>query len=287
MNNQTALTARYIDLLKKSLLNDLYIENEAKLIYTINAIATGSQVELSGIFNIHKDINLIQLLRNIKDTGDSIIFPTNITGVELRNLAELSHTMIGRKRLENIQYCVERVISDNVPGDFIETGVWRGGATIFMRGILAAYDINDRRVFVADSFEGVPPPSHKEDEGFDLSASVYPILAVSMDEVRDLFSRYGLLDDNVVFIKGWFKDTLPKAPIERLSILRLDGDLYESTMDTLNPLYDKVVQGGFIIVDDYESCQPCKNAINEFRRSRGITEELLKIDAQSVCWRKG
>ena len=205
---------------------------------------------------------------------------------EMRNHTELAHTMIGRKRLDNLQYCMETVLDDGVPGDFLEAGVWRGGACIFMRGVLAAYGIADRAVWVADSFEGVPRSTHPNDLGVDLSVDVLPVLAVPLEQVRELFDRYDLLDDQVRFLKGWFKDTLQAAPIDRLALLRLDGDLYESTMDALVPLYDKVAPGGFVIVDDYHSCAPCQRAIDDFRSARGIEEPMEKIDEQSVFWRK-
>lgn len=80
----------------------------------------------------------------------------------------------------------------------------------------------------------------------------------SLEEVQENFRRYNLLDDQVQFLKGWFCDTLPTAPIEKLAVLRLDGDLYESIMDGLNALYDKVSPGGFIIVDDYGDFEPCR-----------------------------
>ena len=100
------------------------------------------------------------------------------------------------------------------------------------------------------------------------------------------YRRYGLLDEQVVFLKGWFKDTLAKAPIERLAVLRLDGDLYESTMDALNPLYAKVASGGFIIVDDYFALTQCERAISEFRATHGISDPIHKIDDAGVYWRK-
>ena len=137
-----------------------------------------------------------------------------------------------------------------------------------------------------DSFDGVPSPTLPEDAGFDLSKKVYPFLAVSKETVAQLFERYGLLDAQVKFLVGWFKDTLSVAPIEAISVLRLDGDLYESTMDALNPLYAKVSCGGFIIVDDYYSCPPCGKAIDDFRAANRITDEMVKIDDQSVFWRK-
>lgn len=291
--NKTALTKQYLDLLKKSLLNELYVENEARLIHTFSHILNNRPLEYSHYLNITRiQPHIIKVLLDYKLNGGTTILKyaaadgTIRKAHELRNITELSHTMVGRKRLENVQMCVETVLENNINGDFIETGIWRGGTCIFMRGILMAYGVTDRTVWAADSFEGVPPPTWPEDEGFDISSSVFPVLAVSLDEVRELFLRYDLLDENVKFLKGWFKDTLSTAPIERLAILRLDGDLYESTMDALVPLYDKVTRGGFIIVDDYGSCPPCKRAIDDFRSQHGISEALQPIDAQAVYWRK-
>jgi O-methyltransferase len=292
---KTALARQYLDLLKKSLLNELYVENEARLLHTFLTMLENRPLEYNHFFNINITRirpNIIDALRTNKLNGEYTLLKyaaadgTIKAAPELRNITELSHTMIGRKRLENVQFCAETALADSIKGDFIETGIWRGGTCIFMRGILAAYGVTDRTVWAADSFEGVPPPTWPEDEGFDISSSVLPVLAVSLDEVRELFSRYDLLDDNVKFLKGWFKDTLPAAPIERLAILRLDGDLYESTMDALVPLYDKVGPGGFVIVDDYGSCPPCKHAIDDFRSQRGISDTLQTIDAQGVYWRK-
>jgi len=291
--NKTELTEQYIDLLKKSLLNELYVENEARLIHTFGQMLNKLPLEYSHYFNIAKtQPDLIKLLFQLKLTGDTILLNEKTAdgkaraAHELRNITELSHTMIGRKRLENIQFCVETVLKENIQGDFIETGIWRGGSCIFMRGLLKAYGVTDRVVWAADSFEGVPPPTLPEDSGFDISAKVLPVLAVSIEDVQELFQRYELLDEKVKFLKGWFKDSLPDAAIERLAILRLDGDLYESTMDALIPLYDKVEPGGFVIVDDYGSCPPCKHAISDFRSQHGIQEELHTVDAHAVYWRK-
>jgi len=139
-------------------------------------------------------------------------------------------SMLPLARLENIQQCVLEAIERDVPGDLIETGVWRGGATIFMRGILKALDIRDRDVWVADSFEGLPTPDPVK---YPLEAKVYhgPVmkdafqhLAASLELVKRNFAAYELLDEQVRFLKGWFKDTLPIAPIGRLAVIRLDGD---------------------------------------------------------------
>lgn len=199
-----------------------------------------------------------------------------------------AHTMIGMPRLDNLQACLEEVLRLKIPGDVIETDVWRGGATIFMRGILKAYGVTDRRVWVADSFAGLPPGN----------AALYPKenpdpyylaqdLAVSIDEVKLNFARYGLLDEQVWFLQGWFRDTLPAAPIEKLALLRLDGDLYESTMDALVHLYHKLSPGGMIIVDDYGVVSSCNAAVDDFRREQGVSEQMFPIPGSGAWWRKG
>jgi O-methyltransferase len=198
-----------------------------------------------------------------------------------------AETMIGLKRLDNLHACIEAVIRDQIPGDFIETGVWRGGACIFMRGALNAYGDQTRNIWVADSFEGLPRPDgrYQQDEG-DLHWTMSHTLAVSLDQVKANFSRYGLLDERVRFLKGWFKDTLPTAPIERLAILRLDGDMYSSTMDALVSLYPKLSRGGFAIIDDFGAVEACRKAVTDFRASNKINDPIAPIDWAGVYWRK-
>lgn len=197
-----------------------------------------------------------------------------------------AETMVGLKRLDNLQQCVTSVIRNGVPGDLIETGVWRGGSSIFMRAILKAYGDTSRKVWLADSFRGLPPPDparYPVDEGDTLWK--YSELAIPMEQVKANFSRYGLLDDQVAFLPGWFRDTLPTAPIERLAVLRLDGDLYESTMEALVALYPKVSAGGFVIVDDY-GLPTCRAAIEDFRLAQGITDPIQRIDWTGACWQR-
>ena len=284
------LARRYLDLLKRSLVNDLYIENEARIVHMVAAAVDGRPIDLALVAEIDRDAPLVAAINHAKEIGGTVTI-NRTTGDRaplpaLRRVTDLSHTMIGRRRLDNLERCLEQIVADAVPGDLIETGVWRGGAVIFMRGFLAAHAITDRLVWAADSFAGLPPPSLAQDAGFDGSAAVAPGLAVSLDAVKRLFERYGLLDDQVRFLAGWFKDTLARAPIERLALLRLDGDLYESTMDALTALYDRLSPGGFVIVDDYFSCPPCREATEDFRRERAITEATTQIDPQSVFWRK-
>jgi hypothetical protein len=206
---------------------------------------------------------------------------------EGRDWPAAAHTMIGMRRLDNLQSCVVTVLEDNVPGDLIETGVWRGGATILMRAILKAYGAMDRRVWVADSFAGLPPPDPErfpQDTG-DLHHT-HPELAVSQEQVAANFERYGLLDDQVRFLKGWFRDSLPVAPIDALAVIRLYGDMYGSTMDGLVNLYPKLTPGGFLIVDDYGYAEACRQAVHDYRQAHHIREEILPVDWTGVYWRR-
>lgn len=199
-----------------------------------------------------------------------------------------AHTMMGLKRLDNLQFCVESIITDNIPGDLVETGVWRGGGTIFMRAVLAAHEIHDRTVWVVDSFTGLPKPNSDKypDDAGDVHYTKSE-LAVSLEEVKRNFEQYGLLDEQVKFLKGWFSETLPNAPIEKIAVLRMDGDMYESTMDTLINLYHKIVEDGYIIVDDFGAVPACKKAVEDFRKSNNIIEDIIQVDWTCVYWRKG
>ncbi len=238
----------YLNLLKKVLLNTIYEDK-----------------------NIRPDISSDYKVENRENGYD---WPS------------VAHTMIGKKRLDNVHYCIKQILVNKVPGDFIETGVWRGGATIFMRGALKAYGDTKRKVWVADSFEGLPAPNtakYPEDSGYDYH--LFPQLAVSVEQVKANFSKYDLLDDRVMFLKGFFSQTLPNAPIKEIALLRLDGDLYESTMDALTNLYSKLSVGGYIIIDDY-FLTPCKSAVDEFRLSNKITDPIQEIDGMGVYWKK-
>jgi O-methyltransferase len=198
-----------------------------------------------------------------------------------------AETMIGLRGLDNIQHCIADVLRRSVPGDLIETGVWRGGAVIFMRAVLEAYGDRARLVWAADSFRGLPRPDadrYPADAG-DRHWAMSDLVS-GLDEVKQNFARYGLLDDRVRFLEGWFRDTLPQAPIEALALLRLDGDMYESTMDGLTHLYPKLSPGGYVIVDDYGGVPGCRAAVDDYRTRHHITEPMHKANWEAVYWQK-
>lgn len=203
-----------------------------------------------------------------------------------RDWPSQAHSMIGNARMTNLRQIIEHVIQNNVPGDLIETGVWRGGACIMMRAVLKAYNVLDRRVWVADSFCGLPEPKPGVEADAGDMHHTFKELAVSLEEVQANFAKYDLLDQQVRFLKGWFSETLPSAAIESLAVLRLDGDMYESTMDALTHLYHKVSFGGFIIVDDYGAVPGCKKAVHDFREANRIDDPIQNIDGYGVYWQK-
>lgn len=242
----------YLNLMKKILVNSIYEDNRLVPNLESGILQTTATTSNS----------------NLRATGDE--WPSK------------AHTMIGMKRLDNLQYCMEEVDKDIIPGNFIETGVFRGGACIFMAAYLKESDFN-RKVYVCDSFFGFPQ-DRKEDQG-DVCLKLNNYFAVSEEDVKENFKKYDLLGDNVVFVKGYFSETLPTIQ-ETFSIIRLDGDMYSSTMDALVNLYPRLSVGGFCIIDDYHSHIRCQQAVNEYREAHGIQEPIHQIDNQGAFWRR-
>jgi len=261
----------YLDLIKRILTNIIYkdptnneILSSRPLIKTILGILA--------IFNLH--VSSVKPF-DLKKRLEGLDWPVR------------AHTMVGLKRLDNLQFCVERIINNHIPGDLIEAGAWRGGACILMRAILKAYDIKNRTIWVADSFKGLPQFNSKK-YPFDKKIPFHNVeyLKVSLKEVKTNFNRYGLLDKQVRFLKGWFKDTLPRTPITKLALIRIDGDLYESTIVSLKNLYPKLSIGGYVIIDDFGAIHACRQAVLDYREKNNIKEEIIKIDTCGVYWKR-
>ncbi len=194
-------------------------------------------------------------------------------------------TMLGEHKLDTLRYCTEKCLHQGILGDIIETGVWRGGATIYLAGILRAHGNDDKKVFVADSFAGLPPPDEEKwplDKGD--THHLREDLAISLEEVKANFARFNLLSDNIVFIKGFFEESLKTANIDKLSILRLDGDMYGSTMSVLEQLYHKLEVGGYLILDDW-LLKGARQALLDFCGREGIKEEIYQ-DFSGIFWNK-
>jgi O-methyltransferase len=255
------LYTAYLDLMKHSLGDFLYDSDAARRHhfqpYTYTHLQTGEKVTLSD-YEALKAEGLID--------------------------SKSAHTLIGLKRMAQLQSAIETLDREGIHGDFLEAGVLRGGACILMRAVLHALQNTQRIVWVADSFQGFPEAeltAHgiKNPEQFNRQAA-------SLAEVKSLFARYHLLDEQVRFLPGFFEHTLPDAPVKDLALLRLDGDFYNATTCILKHLYPKVVNGGFVIIDDYYIFEGCRRAVREYRSAHQIKTPLERIDAAAVFWRK-
>lgn len=262
---------RYLDLLRRTLTRELFLDTELADV-DLDDFPGGREAALE-LLRPNR-WRLVEPSRRPHERSSGRDWPPT------------AETMIGTARLENVLASVCGVIEAGVPGDLIETGVWRGGATILMKAVVDAYGDRDRKVWVADSFEGLPVPDQDRYPADTVDWSHVKALAVDADQVRANFERFGLLDDRVRFLEGWFSDTLPDAPIDRLAVLRLDGDLYESTMDALVNLHSKVSPGGVVIVDDYWGWEQCRAAVDDFRRAEGIEASMTTVDWTGVWWQE-
>jgi O-methyltransferase len=265
----------YLDLLKKNLTRAVSakeferhsLQPRAGLRRFIHAVLSSALAQL--------DLELVRLIPSRpEDYLES--------GHEARNRVEDAETMLGTRQLDQMQSCINEVCERGVTGDLLEAGVWRGGMTVFMRGVLKARGDTLRRVWVADSFAGLPDPDSAHNS-FGWKGGE---MAVSLDNVKSNFMRYGLLDDQVTFLKGFFSDTLPNAPITALSVLRVDADLYESTRTVLNNLYPRLSVGGYAVFDDYQNLTDCRKAIDEYRQDHGISDPIHNIDSRAIYWKK-
>lgn len=233
--------------------------------------------------------------QTISWTGDLRVFSRELTGddqlewrIAGRDWPLNALTMVGLRRLDDLQACVESVVRDRIPGDLIEAGAWRGGSSILMRATLDAMGAHDRAVWVADSFQGFPAPeqaSIEEDRQLETELGDLGYLAPSLGEVQGHFARFGL-EDGVRFVPGFFEETMDELRGRRWSLIRLDADTYKATRLTLEALYPGLAEGGYLISDDYGFLPACRRAVDEYREEHGITEPIEQIDYNGVRWRK-
>ena len=217
----------------------------------------------------------------LEEASKNINF-TSIEKIKDRLLSE-KLTMITRNSLSNTENCIRDCITNNIEGDFVETGVWKGGSSILVYNLFKILE-EDRKVWAYDSFKGLPKPdpiNYPIDSG-DIHHSISH-LSVSLKEVKENFEKFSGLDENVIFVEGWFRDTIPQNKINKICVLRLDGDMYESTMPVLEYLYPKLSVGGYCIIDDYNH-KGARLAVLQYRRKYNITDEILLADNDSGAY---
>ena len=198
-------------------------------------------------------------------------------------------TMSGLRRLDDLQACVESIVGDDVPGDLIEAGSWRGGASMLTRATLDSLGDETRTVWVADSFQGFPVTDRQAAKEYPRTLepylAVFDFLAAPLEQVQAAFARFGL-DHGIRFVPGFFEDTLPALTGTRWSLVRIDADTYDSTLLALRCLYPGLAVGGYLIVDDYWALEECRAAVDAFRGEHGIDEPIEPVDWTCVRWRR-
>ena len=274
------INENYLKLVEDTILSNIHKYNYSPLTYTKkNPIKNLIKFLLNTLFNNNlKEITIKSKIKD-KDIEDGLIRGTN------------SFSMIGLKRLKNIRYLIEKINEEKISGDLIEAGIWKGGVIIYMRACLLSLNMNNK-VFGADSFAGLPEiddQTYPEDKIYRkiLKNGNDKGLIISEDEVIENLNKFGFHDDNTILLKGWFHETLKDERINKISLLRIDGDMYKSTYEALNLLYHKVTKGGYVVIDDYGlKSQACKKAVDDFRKEKDINSELINIDWSGIYWKK-
>lgn len=203
----------------------------------------------------------------------------------------MPYSLVGSAGLSQTYNLVAEIKKNNLKGDLVECGVAQGGCSALMA--LKAFENrkNDRKIWLFDSFEGLPEPSAKDFKNEDKGDFIRPLNKGSclgtIEQVERLFSKLGIDKKNVIMIKGWFQETLPeyKNKINKISLLRIDADWYESTKCCLENLYDNVINEGFIVIDDYGTCFGAKKALDEFLEKKGLKVKLIH-DGRGGCYFK-
>lgn len=285
-----ALIVDYLRLLKNSLRNTHYRSTEGVPL-TVGEVRLAEEAveRLRARFAEGARAGTIpqaeEVLRSLE------MFTPEVGAVYARSNERQSYTLLEESSLDHVESCVRSVLERQVPGDLIECGVWRGGTCIFMRGLLKALGDNHRKVWVADSFQGLPEPDGAVSPLDAVSHEFLKLIggfSVSLEAVQKNFATFDLLDRQVRFLPGWFSETLPKAPIESLALMRLDADYYESTVQALDSLYAKLSPGGFVIIDDYGILPlGARRAVDEFRSRHAIEAPLFFADRAVAYWEKG
>ena len=196
------------------------------------------------------------------------------------------HTMVGVHKLDWLQAMIEGLVNDQVPGDIVECGAWRGGASIFSKGVVDVLDpAGDRKILVADTFVGFPNAA--KGDGVDTDGWAFQNFHVGgSDAVVATFKRYGVFDDKVVIAAGLFNETLPILPTEAIALLRMDCDMYRSTIDALSNLYDKVSVVAVALKKNRQYTS-ARAAGVDFRRDRGLEHlPLHLVDGNAMAWIK-
>lgn len=208
------------------------------------------------------------------------------------------YSMCSEKEVDQLYLVLLNVISNKIEGDIVETGVWRGGMVFFVQAMLAHFGEKKRQVWGFDAFDKFPKPEispfNDSQEINEKDSTIHALTQImyshppKLKDVEFNFKKLGLFDSNVHLVKGLFSKTIPENidAIQKISVLRIDNDYYDSVYYILESLYFKIQPGGYVILDDYNNpVIGCKDAVIDFRLKHGIVNEIIDTYGGSIYWK--
>jgi O-methyltransferase len=191
-------------------------------------------------------------------------------------------SMIDSVRAASLLRLAQRIEDEQIPGDVVECGVYRGGSAATMARV-ATHSRFPRTVWLFDSFQGMPPATEADGPG---AADWVGKLSYDSRKVQKLLGQTGSDLSRVRIVEGFFADTFPTVNIPQIALLNVDSDWYESVKICLEKFYDCVVPGGFISMDDYGSWPGCRLAVDEFFKKRGLSWKIHPVDSTAHWFQK-
>jgi O-methyltransferase len=194
----------------------------------------------------------------------------------------LPYTMVGIKRLQTLDRLVRQVDEQGVGGDVVECGTCNGGSAAILARVACRSPLG-RHTWLLDSFAGLPPASDRDGA---MALEYTGLCRGQADQVREVLRRVGVPEQAATLVRGWFHETLPTLAVERVALLHIDADWYDSVTVCLEHLYDRVQPGGFVVFDDYGYWEGCRRAWHNFATARGLQVALTPVDGIGVYFQK-
>lgn len=199
------------------------------------------------------------------------------------------YTMTSKERMFALYESVNYVLDNEIPGDFVECGVWKGGSSIMVGLILKERGITDRKLYLYDTFDGMSAPDQNDEDHSGVSAQAHldankkedqtSVWCYSgIDEVKSNCEKLGIDSSNLKFVQGKVEDTIPQTIPTNICLLRLDTDWYESTKHELDHLYPILSEKGVLIIDDYGHWKGCRKAVDEYFAKHKVKGLMNRID---------
>jgi O-methyltransferase len=205
-----------------------------------------------------------------------------MSDTEFKRIVNLArdYTVVGPERLAVLYTAVSRANGDGLPGDIVECGVLNGGSAAVLASNMGA----DRKIWLYDSFEGLPDAAPQDGAKAKLEVGT---AVGSIEKVQEVLAKVGVSSDRYIIRPGWFTDTFSLPKPDTVAVLHLDADWYEATLLGLETFYDRIPDGGWVVLDDFGYWEGCRKGFYEFCRRTGIEPLVRRGDCSQLYWIKG